>query len=264
MAPTFLFLLILSVTGISLSAPIDNEDQAEQFMDISGPRINPKMPVVKDDIALPDPSWRNADPCTAIGCKWPKTGSYVYVPYYISPNYTTEEHSIIIKGLQSFNTSTCIRLVPWNSDHRHYLYFESLNGCWSYVGRQNGVGQYVSLQNKGCLYHSTVQHEVLHALGFRHEQNRSDRDTYIRILTENIIPEFKFAFDKVETNNLRTPYDFNSVMQYHKYAFSKNGKPTLVAKCDANLDFGHAKQMSINDITRVNRLYECRLRKKTL
>lgn len=59
--------------------------------------------------------------------------------------------------------------------------------CWSYVGRQ-GYEQDVSLQANGCLYLDVVQHEVLHALGFHHEQVRSDRDSYVRILTENIIP----------------------------------------------------------------------------
>lgn len=59
--------------------------------------------------------------------------------------------------------------------------------CYSYVGRQSR-GQGISLQRNGCLFQSTVQHEVLHALGFHHEQVRSDRDQYVKILTENIIP----------------------------------------------------------------------------
>ncbi len=59
--------------------------------------------------------------------------------------------------------------------------------CWSYLGRQRG-GQAISLQRNGCLYTGTVQHEVLHALGFHHEQVRSDRDRHVRILTENIQP----------------------------------------------------------------------------
>lgn len=59
--------------------------------------------------------------------------------------------------------------------------------CWSYIGRQSR-GQPISLMARGCLYTGTVQHEVLHALGFHHEQARSDRDKYITILTENILP----------------------------------------------------------------------------
>lgn len=61
-----------------------------------------------------------------------------------------------------------------------------VNSCYSYVGRQGG-GQTVSLSRQGCLYHSTVQHELLHALGFNHEQTRSDRDNHIRVYWENII-----------------------------------------------------------------------------
>lgn len=67
------------------------------------------------------------------------------------------------------------------------------------MGRQGG-GQIVSLSRQGCLYHSTVQHELLHALGFNHEQTRSDRDNHIRVVWENIIdgqiisPAFLFYF----------------------------------------------------------------------
>lgn len=59
--------------------------------------------------------------------------------------------------------------------------------CYSYVGRR-GYSQTLSLDRQGCLYHSTVQHELLHALGFHHEQCRSDRDGHIRVLWENIQP----------------------------------------------------------------------------
>ncbi|XP_030582082.1 high choriolytic enzyme 1-like [Archocentrus centrarchus] len=130
------------------------------------------------------------------------------------------------------------------------------SGCYSYVGHQSQA-QLISLQRNGCLYLSTVQHKVLHALGFHHEQVRSDRDQYVSILTQNILPGQEHNFVKVQTNNLQTSYDFNSVMHYPRTAFSRNGQPTIVAKSNPNLDFGRATQMSANDIARINRLYGC-------
>lgn len=59
--------------------------------------------------------------------------------------------------------------------------------CYSYIGRRY-YAQELSLQQSGCVYYDTVQHEVLHALGFNHEQTRSDRDEHIRVLWENITP----------------------------------------------------------------------------
>lgn len=60
-----------------------------------------------------------------------------------------------------------------------------VNRCYSYVGRR-GYAQTVSLARSGCVYHNTVQHELLHALGFNHEQTRNDRDNHIRVGWENI------------------------------------------------------------------------------
>uniref|UniRef100_A0A3Q3X7S8 Metalloendopeptidase n=1 Tax=Mola mola TaxID=94237 RepID=A0A3Q3X7S8_MOLML len=187
---------------------------------------------------------RNADPCTAKGCKWPKTGPYVLVPV----RFSDKQKNIIIRSLLTFHRPTCIRFVWWHGQ-QDYLHFVPKSGCWSYVGRSGGE-QEVSLQKSGCLLKGTVQHEILHALGFHHEQTRSDRDQYIKILYENIWEgqrTHEKTFYCVMTNNLGTPYDFDSVMHYGKYAFSKNGQPTIVAKSDPYLSFGSAAQMSAND-----------------
>ncbi|KAI3377315.1 hypothetical protein L3Q82_008517, partial [Scortum barcoo] len=166
------------------------------------------------------------------------------------------EQDIIITSLLTFHNNTCIRFVQRRWWHQDYLHFFPGNGCWSYLGRQSRE-QLISLQKNGCLYRSAVQHEVLHALGFHHEHVRSDRDEYISILTENIQPGKKGNFEKVETNNLETPYDFDSVMHYSNKAFSKNGNQTIIAKSNPKRSFGNARQMSANDIARVNRLYQC-------
>merc|ERR1712002_659665 len=213
--------------------------------------------LIGGDIAIKSDADRNADPCTSRGCMWLKwTDGNVYIPYYIANHYSSREKAIIVRGLESFSAVSCIRFRPYQSTDRDWLSIESRQGCYSYVGRQGG-GQTVSLSRQGCLYHNTVQHELLHALGFNHEQTRSDRDNHIKVLLQNVQSGMEHNFGKITTLNQGTSYDYNSVMQYHKYAFSKNNQPTMVPIPNANVNFGNAKEMSKNDIARLNTLYKC-------
>lgn len=249
-------LLLLSVTSWAEDGP-ESVSVSELLWRANKDVVRKEWePLVIDDIAYDSESERNADPCTSRGCMWPKSADgKVYVPYTIAGHYSSRERSIIERGLVSFSQSTCVRFVQ-RSGQRDYISIQSDSGCYSYVGRR-GYSQTLSLDRQGCLYHSTVQHELLHALGFNHEQCRSDRDQYIRVLWHNIQSGWEYAFDKINTLNQNTPYDYNSVMQYHKYAFSGNNQPTMQPIPNANVEFGTASQMSKNDILRVNRLYKC-------
>ena len=62
------------------------------------------------------------------------------------------------------------------------------------IGRQGGRQQ-VSLGN-GCGTTGVAIHEMMHALGFFHEQSRRDRDGYIRIEWNNI-PGRKYSFQQL-------------------------------------------------------------------
>ncbi|XP_057698256.1 low choriolytic enzyme-like [Corythoichthys intestinalis] len=199
---------------------------------------------------------RNADPCTSHGCKWVKsTDGKVYIPYTIQNHLNSDEKSIITRGLESFSSFSCIRFRPRGSE-RDWLSIESRHGCYSFVGRGGGK-QIVSLARRGCLHHGTVLHVLLHALGFHHEQTRSDRDRHIKVLLENVQSGMEHNFRKIATLNQGTPYDYNSVMQSHKYAFSKNNQPTMLPIPNSNVSFGNAQKMSRNDIERLNKLYQC-------
>ncbi|KAB5517280.1 hypothetical protein PHYPO_G00187830 [Pangasianodon hypophthalmus] len=209
--------------------------------------------IVDGDIAV-NTGLQNADPCTSRKCKWLRSSNgKVYVPYVISRQYSRSEKRIIINGLKSFKESTCIRFIR-RTNEEDFIHIKSDLGCYSYVGRTGGE-QVLSLERNGCVYFHIVQHELLHALGFWHEQNRSDRDKHVRILFQNVEPGHKHNFNKINTNNLKTPYDYNSVMHYSRYAFSKNQQPTIIPIPCSNVSIGRAKKMSRNDILRVNRLY---------
>lgn len=72
--------------------------------------------------------------------------------------------------------------------------------CYSFVGRLGSV-QAVSLSRQGCVNVGTVQHELLHVLGFDHEHCRSDRDHHIQVLIENVMigglrEQWLFCFTK--------------------------------------------------------------------
>jgi len=58
-------------------------------------------------------------------------------------------------------------------------------------------------------------HEIGHSLGMWHEHMRSDRDDYVRINWENMMPEesAKNNFMKMDTLNL-AEYNYGSVMHY--------------------------------------------------
>ena len=88
-----------------------------------------------------------------------------------------------------------------------------------------------------CVWKSVVQHEFMHALGFDHEQNRPDRDDYIDVHYENVIPELAYNYgnDSIFRFFVLTPYsdkmtdlswddqgeeyDLKSVMHYDGDAF---------------------------------------------
>ena len=94
-----------------------------------------------------------------------------------------------------------------------------LNRCWSYVGKQGGdqklsIG--VSWQPY-CKYKGVLLHELGHSIGFWHEQTRPDRDSYVRIVWENMITSAYLNFLRYSSNevdSLSIPYDYASIMHY--------------------------------------------------
>jgi len=121
----------------------------------------------------------------------------------------------------------------WCHDHWISLTARSNQGlmsCSSWLGRMGnfrdrsvGYGngeQQVSIA-RGCTYKVTIAHEIIHALGWVHEQARSDRDQYVEMLWQNINQRMWSQFKLTKgTDDSGTPYDPASIMHYHDSAFA--------------------------------------------
>ncbi|RXM34396.1 High choriolytic enzyme 1 [Acipenser ruthenus] len=137
------------------------------------------------DIAVDPLGSTNADPCTERSCKWPQSSQgTVYIAFEVSDDFSLNDRAVIEGALSSFAQFTCIEFIR-RTNERDFISVQSRSGCYSFIGRRGGR-QVLSLNRLNCVYHQVVQHEFLHALGFNHEQTRSDRDSYVNILYENI------------------------------------------------------------------------------
>ncbi|KAG9271773.1 hatching enzyme 1.2 [Astyanax mexicanus] len=194
--------------------------------------------------------------CPGQTCLWPKSvDGFVYVPYALSMQYDTMDRITIEMGMLDISSKSCVKFVP-RTHQANFLDIQPKFGCWSYLGMVGGT-QALSLQTPGCMWSGVASHELMHALGFVHEQSRSDRDRYVTILWDNIIEGQKHNFRMYDTNNLNTAYDYSSVMHYGRFAFSEEGLPTIIPKPDPNIPIGQREGPSPLDIHKINLLYNC-------
>lgn len=208
--------------------------------------------LVDDLIRLQNDPQRNA-----IRDSW-RTWKNGIIPYVISSAFGQHERSIIAKAMKQYHDKTCIRFRPRTSEIA-YIHIIKGKGCSSSVGR-TGSQQTVSLGN-GCVYTGIVQHELMHASGFWHEQSRADRDDHITINWHNIQNGMEYNFLKYDLrriDHLGATYDTCSVMHYGKYAFSKGREETISPKHKTACKLGQRQGFSDTDIRKLNTLYKCR------
>ncbi|CRK97307.1 CLUMA_CG010702, isoform A [Clunio marinus] len=183
------------------------------------------------------------------------------VPFVINGNFDAFMMDKLERAFNEYKAKTCIKFIPRRPSDRDYISIENApTGCWSSIGRIGGK-QIVNLQTPLCLsLIGTVLHELLHVVGFFHEQNREDRDSYVTINSKNIRDGYQVNFAKIkkgDSTSFGVGYDYGSVLHYSADAFSKNGKPTIVAKKKTNEAMGQRKGFSQKDIEKINKMYKC-------
>jgi hypothetical protein len=121
----------------------------------------------------------------------------------------------------------------------------------------------------------TCIHEFMHGLGFGHEHQRYDRDSYVKINTANIMTGYADQFTKIPkdyaytvyrivngktvASQATTPYtalingyDYSSIMHYPKNAFAKSSNLVTISTTKT---IGTTTVLSANDKSAVVAVY---------
>uniref|UniRef100_A0A4X1UYL9 Meprin A subunit n=1 Tax=Sus scrofa TaxID=9823 RepID=A0A4X1UYL9_PIG len=193
------------------------------------------------------------------GLRDPNTRWKFPIPYILANNLALNAKGAILYAFEMFRLKSCVDFKPYEGESS-YIIFQKFDGCWSEVGDQH-VGQNLSI-GQGCDYKAIIEHEILHALGFYHEQSRTDRDDYVNIWWDEILPGYQHNFNTYDDNfitDLNTPYDYESLMHYGPFSFNKNDSvPTITTKIpEFNTIIGQRLDFSEVDLERLNRMYNC-------
>ncbi|XP_017067081.2 zinc metalloproteinase nas-13 [Drosophila eugracilis] len=220
----------------------------------------PSTPVQEDDIILIPEQMEFFEGIAAT--RVVKSWSEYYwkkstLVYSFREELSSWDKARIESAMLEISSQTCVRFRRTENQREPQVLIQRKGlGCWSNVGYLGRSDQALNLA-RGCMSSGTIQHELLHSLGFYHAQNDPQRDSYVKILTENIKSGHEHNFKKLWVHGITDfglGYDYDSIMHYESFAFSKNGKPTIVP-LRKDVKIGQATQMSPKDVETLKRMY---------
>jgi len=190
--------------------------------------------------------------------------------YEFDASLTADQRGKFVQACGAWTVNTSVSCVARNGE-TNFVRVASHNGercsgaytSCSAVGMRGGNNaQDLFVYTKHWDYSDVLQHEIGHAFGLIHEQQRPDRDTFVSILTQNIVSGSELQFS-IRDVSVVTEYDFDSIMHYNNCVFSNKsckidapteGVSTIFPKA-CNRDIVGGKVITRLDLEGVGRAY---------
>jgi hypothetical protein len=207
--------------------------------------------VLQGDIRLPGEAldYRSAA-LTALGKRWPNA----VVNVESSGLFNDARVTSAIAHWQG-NTALRFNMGVTSGNRIRFVNPSDPNVCDSALGMSGGA-QTINLGNN-CGTGAAI-HEIGHAIGLFHEQQRTDRDAFVNIISGCIQSGKSHNFNKFGTDGMNIgPYDIDSVMHYPSWAFLDTSKPectATVTRKDGST-FGQRQALDAGDIAGASSLY---------
>ncbi len=165
------------------------------------------------------------------GKKWATNGTtnVVYFDPRTLDQFTTAQRTLIRDAMQHITDKTNVGFQASYGVGNRIEFKKADEGCHSRAGMVGGA-QTLNLQvpkasnNYGsCFVNSdrsagfgTIAHELGHAMGLMHEHSRTDRDSKIDVLVNNLTPKGLDIMSQKYAHQTRTVYDYASIMHYER------------------------------------------------
>jgi len=139
------------------------------------------------------------------------------IPYEFDLSVSPAQQVPYLDGLKEWELAGNIQLLPRNGEADYLLL------TYDPFAPQNMVGGTMPMtMTLNVLTRAQTAHEMAHAIGFEHEQVRQDRDTYINVNTNNIVPSALSFFNVCMNCPTFGTYDFTSIVHFTAELFSTN------------------------------------------
>jgi hypothetical protein len=120
------------------------------------------------------------------------------------------DRTTITQAVAEWNDNTVIRLVPRQDEADFIVFGDTGTNCASTVGRRSGPQSITCDLEGGNFSTGNLIHEIGHAVGFHHEQQRPDNAGFVTVGSTSDSSNCGVITD----GRLLTDYDCNSIMHY--------------------------------------------------